>query len=74
LNLNISASIKAKYQNLVGIFGGIDVQVMNANFQASSITGVWGGGDRHTQDIMLDPYKKFLNSSLASLGMDKQML
>jgi len=47
------------------------VRIMHANFQASSFTGVgveWG--DRLAHMLRQDPYTKFLNFSLASLGMD----
>jgi len=43
LNLNISTS-RQNIQNLVGYFGAIHVRIMHANFQASSFTGVGGGG------------------------------
>jgi len=50
----------AKYQNLVSNFGAILVGIMHANFQASSFTGVGGGGvDGQTRNVMPDPYTKF---------------
>jgi len=64
LDLNISTS-KQNIKNLIRNFGAIHVGIVHAKFQASSFTSVGGEwGDRRTQDVMPDPYTKFLNFSL----------
>jgi len=64
LNSNISASSQND-KNLDSNFGAIRVEIMHANFQASSFTGAGGGGgDRHTRDSTTNRFTKILNSPL----------
>jgi len=70
---NISAS-RQNIKNLIDNFRAIHVRIMHANFQVSSFTGVggeWGGRQMDTGHQGREHYTEFLNSSLTSLGMDK---
>jgi len=69
LSLNIS---RQNIKNLIWNFEAIHSSIMHANFQASSFCGVGGKcGDRLTHKRRQTfHYKKFINSSLASLEMD----